>query len=369
VLFLVPAHPLVFRVSIQRIPLIIHDQHSLNTRKEFLMTIQRRLYAGAADLQPLLDLKQVCTTAENIYDFPAVSDLRVLLAPLPAKSTEARPAWEDEQGTVIAHVHRRALTQQATMLWEADGALVAYALIAPPSIVLTFQVHPQARNKGIEQETLTWALDGLQTQASRRGRSFSLWCRCHNSETARRTLLEEAGFHSSWQDLRLVSSLASPLPVVPLPSGFVLRQEVHGNELEQYQELHRVVFDGMSMGLDDHQSPDYQPDLDLIAVDSEGSFVSFCLCELKQVADDSGDYSVGSIGVIGTRPSYQKQGLGRTLLLTGMRLLQERGARAAFLEMDQSNTLAMQLFTSVGFRTVSAWQWEDHRVAEVPATV
>ncbi len=300
------------------------------------MTIQARLYAGAADLQPLLDLKRVCTTAENIYDFPTVSDLRVLLAPLPAKSTETNPPWEDDQGTVIPHLRRRAMTQQATMLWEADGALVAYALMVPPSLVLTFQVSPHAWDKGIEKELLTWALEGIQTQANQRGRSFSLWCRCHNSETARRTLLEEAGFHPGWQDLR---------------------QGVHGNELERYQDLHRAVFDGMSMGLDDHQSPDYQPDLDLIAVDSEGSFVSFCLCHLKQVADDSGDYSVGEIGVIGTRPAYQKQGLGRTLLLTGMRLLKERGARAAFLETDQGNTEAMHLFTSVGFRTVSAWQW------------
>ncbi|MBA2678809.1 MAG: GNAT family N-acetyltransferase [Ktedonobacteraceae bacterium] len=322
------------------------------------MTLQRRLYAGAADLQPLLDLKWVCSTAENLYDFPTVSDLRVLLAPLPATSTEARPPWEDEQGMVMAYLHQRAMTQQATMLWEDDGVLVAYALIAPPSLALTFQVSPQARGKGIEQDILTWALEGIQTQANQRGRSFSLWCRCHNSETARRTLLEEAGFHSHWQDVRLVSSLASLLPVAPLPSGFVLRQGVHGNELEQYQDLHRAVFEGMSMGLDDHQSPAYQPDLDLIAVDSQGVFVSFCLCELKQVADGSGEYSVGSIGVIGTRPASQKQGLGRTLLLTGMSLLKERGARTAFLETDQSNTQAMHLFTSVGFRTVSAWQWK-----------
>jgi ribosomal protein S18 acetylase RimI-like enzyme len=352
-----PARPLAFRVSIQLIPLIIHDWHQLNTRKEFLMTIQKRLYAGAADLQPLLDLKRVCTNAENIYDFPTVSDLRVLLAPLPAKNTEARPPWEDEQGTVIPHLHRSAMTQQATMLWEINGALVAYALLVPPSLALTFQVSPHARDKGIEKEILTWALAGIQTQANRRGRSFSLWCRCHNSETERRTLLEEAGFHPHWQDLRLVSSLASPLPVASLPSGFVLRQGVHGNELEQYQDLHRSVFDGMSMGLDYHQSPAYQPDLDLIAVGSEGSFVSFCLCQQKQVADDSGEYSVGEIGLIGTRPAYQKQGLGRTLLLTGMHLLKERGAMAAFLETEQGNTEAMNLFASVGFRTVSAWQW------------
>ena len=91
--FVVPARPLAFRVSIQ---LSIYDWHQLKTRKEFLMTLQRRLYAGAADLQALLDLERVCTTAENIYDFPTVSDLRILLEPLPAKITEAKPPWEDE---------------------------------------------------------------------------------------------------------------------------------------------------------------------------------------------------------------------------------------------------------------------------------
>ncbi|MBV9229799.1 MAG: GNAT family N-acetyltransferase, partial [Chloroflexi bacterium] len=299
------------------------------------MTIQKRLYAGTADLQPLLDLKRACTTAENIYDFPTLSDLRALLAPLPTQSGQARPPWEDEQGKVIPHLHRRAMAQQATMLWELDGSLVAYALLVPPSLALTFQVAPQARSKGIEQEILSWALEGLQTQASRRGKSFSLWCRCHSSETERRALLEEAGFHSRWQDLRLAASLASLPPAAPLPSGFVLRRGVHGSELEQYQELHRSVFDGIGMGLDYHQSPAYQPDLDLVAVSSEGAFVSFCLCQLKQVADDSGEYSVGEIGVIGTRPAYQKQGLGRTLLLTGMHLLKQRGAIIAFLETEE----------------------------------
>jgi len=46
-----------------------------------------------------------------------------------------------------------------------------------------------------------------------------------------------------------------------------------------------------------------------------------------------------------------------------MGLLKERGAMAPFLETEQGNTKAMHLFTSVGFRTVSAWQWlikEEH---------
>ena len=117
------------------------------------------------------------------------------------------------------------------------------------------------------------------------------------------------------------------------------------------------------MGLDYHQSLVYQPDLDLIAVDAAGTFEAFCLCELHQVADSSGEYTVGEIGVIGTRPTHRKLGLGRVLLLTGMRLLQQRGATSVFLETQQDNAAALHLFTSVGFRAVSAWQWMTKEIS------
>jgi mycothiol synthase len=323
------------------------------------MTIHIRPYAGVADLQRILDLKRACTTPQNIYDAPTISTLRTLLAPLPQGAAAERPTWEDEQGRVMGHLRRKALTQQATMLWEeTDGSLVAYALIAPPSTVLTFQVHPQARNRGLETQILAWAIAGAQEQARRCGRTFALWCRCHEYETERHVLLEEAGFRPlPAKDLRLVCSLDIPLPASHLPAGFVLRRGVHGEELQRYQELHQAVFDGTSMGLDYHRSPTYQPDLDLIAVDVAGTFVAFCLCELHQVADSHGEYPVGEIGVIGTRPTHQKLGLGRALLLTGLHRLKERGATAVFLETEQAETPALRLFTSLGFRRVSAWQW------------
>src|SRR5437588_2402013 len=94
-----------------------------------------------------------------------------LLAPFPRDPAAERPPWEDEQGRVIGHLHRRARTQQATMLWEeADGTPVAYALMAPPSTALTFQVHPHARGSGLETQILTWAMAGAQEQARQRGR-------------------------------------------------------------------------------------------------------------------------------------------------------------------------------------------------------
>lgn len=171
-------------------------------------------------------------------------------------------------------------------------------------------------------------------------------------------MLEAAGFLPLFErDLRLVHSLALPLPPASLPGGFSLKLGVKRSELDAYQELHQAVFDGMSMNMDYHESSSYQPELDLIAVEPAGRFGAFCQCELKWVTDNQGEHLVGEVGVIGTRPGLQRQGLGRALLLTGLRRLQERGATSAFLETSESNVPAQHLFTSVGFTHLSTWQW------------
>ena len=75
------------------------------------------------------------------------------------------------------------------------------------------------------------------------------------------------------------------------------------------------------------------------------------------MTDSHSEYTVGEIGVIGMRPTHQRRGLGRALLLTGMHLLKERGATSVFLETEQAETPALRLFTSLGFQRVSACQW------------
>ncbi len=51
------------------------------------------------------------------------------------------------------------------------------------------------------------------------------------------------------------------------------------------------------------------------------------------------------------------------MVITGMHRLKERGATDAFLETELAETPALHLFTSVGFRRVSAWQWMTKEIA------
>jgi|GEM_PF-2075865 len=321
----------------------------------------RRSYNGETDLDAVHALKQVYTTPQNIYDKPAVSDLRKLLAPITESIafTSEKSSWQEVLQGMSPESRHSAATQRLTALWEdVSNQLVAYALITQPGCGLTFQIHPEVQGQGLEAEILKWGLEQTQAIVQARGGTRELWCRCHESEQEYRRALEAAGFSPlPERDLRLVHAFASPPHPTSLAEGFSLKLGVTTSELDAYQELHRAVFDGMSTGMEYHQSSAYQPELDLIAVEPTGRFGAFCKCELKRVTDQQGEHLVGEVGVIGTRPELRRKGLGQALLLRGLRQMQVYGATGAFLETQESNVSAQRLFASVGFTHLSTWLW------------
>ena len=325
------------------------------------MNCTQRPYRSEIDLLAMLALKQLCTTPQNVYDRPTASDLRRLFIPFTELTTlpSEKQSWQEALRGMSSENRHRALTQRLTALWEdASGQLVAYALMVQPGCILTFQVHPQAQGQGVEAEILAWGLAQTQLIAQTRGASRDLWCRCHAVEQERQSMLEAAGFQPIFErDLRLVHPLDVPLSPASLSAGFSLKLGIKQEEFDAYQELHQAVFDGMGMCMDYHESSAYQPELDLMVVEPSGRFGAFCQCELKWVTDQQGERLVGEVGVIGTRPELQRQGLGRVLLLTGLRQMQARGATSAYLETSESNESAQRLFASAGFAQLSTWQW------------
>jgi ribosomal-protein-alanine N-acetyltransferase len=53
---------------------------------------------------------------------------------------------------------------------------------------------------------------------------------------------------------------------------------------------------------------------------------------------------------LAVEPAHQRQGVARSLLREGIRMLQHSGARRVFLEVRASNHPALALYASLGFR-------------------
>jgi mycothiol synthase len=66
---------------------------------------------------------------------------------------------------------------------------------------------------------------------------------------------------------------------------------------------------------------------------------------------------VGVIWMIGVAPAYRGQGLGKPILMAGMEYLKSRGVGSITLDVDRGNTLAIKLYTSVGFEKALEVHW------------
>ena len=65
----------------------------------------------------------------------------------------------------------------------------------------------------------------------------------------------------------------------------------------------------------------------------------------------------GIIGMIGVVPEFRSQGISSSILSSGMRYLKSLDVEDIGLEVDSSNTPAIRLYTSVGFKQVGEIHW------------
>lgn len=86
----------------------------------------------------------------------------------------------------------------------------------------------------------------------------------------------------------------------------------------------------------------------LLAV-SDGGIAGFCWTKLHPPDPPHQLASVGEIYVIGVDPDHQGTGLGRALVLTGLRWLHNHGTNDGMLFVDAANAPAVRLYRALGF--------------------
>jgi mycothiol synthase len=236
-------------------------------------------------------------------------------------------------------------------LWpDADAGLLGFAWFNPADCSLLMQVRPGPHTPEVQDQMLAWA--EARWQETVRGQPESkprrLVTGAFANDAGRRTWLERQGFtQGEGSYVHYHRPLAEPIPGPRLPGGYTVRGLAGEHEVASRASAHREAFDSTRL-TDEHyrrlrQMPEYAPELDVVAVAPGGVIGAFCQGWLDPVN------KVGEFEPVGTRPAHQRQGLGKAVLLEGLRRMKALGMESAFVCTEHDNTAAQQLYQAVGF--------------------
>jgi len=234
-------------------------------------------------------------------------------------------------------------------LWEDGDELLGFAWLEEPDGVV-MQVHPRLRGSGsLEREMLDWAAGQTRAVYGELA-GDELWTRLPEDEPRLEALLANLGFgRDPDHALKMARTLGEPLPERAPPDGWTVREV--GGEWGERVEIHREVWHPSRVTLAAYrrlrEAPGYDPSLDLVAVGPDGTFGSYCICWFDPQS------RTGLFEPLGTRPACRGMGLGKAVMLEGLRRLQKLGARVAFVTAVHDNLGARRLYESLGFETVN----------------
>ena len=231
------------------------------------------------------------------------------------------------------------------LVGEADGEIVAYVAIGYSSetdtCAIEIALHPMHRQRGHIQQLVEAAI----ADAGRRGaKAVRMWAFQRHYVEA----LERMGFDEE-RELRQVRRMLPFHGPSDLPSGFELRPFRPGLDERAWLAVNNAAFEGHpengSWTIDVLEDRERQPWFDpagfLVAWHGD-EMAGFCWTKLRG--------GIGEIYVIGVAPAFQGRSLGRALVVEGMRHMADRGMATVMLYVDASNSKALSMYRSLGFR-------------------
>lgn len=221
-------------------------------------------------------------------------------------------------------------------IWESGGQIRAVGMVQLPWLALDYACATEA----LVPEVFAWGAERASAIARERGDEFWLGIYISPHNAAHSAYAKALGFQldDEWAQIHLERDLNPHLPAVDLPDGFTFRPM--GGQVDAYVELHQTAFGSKNMRVDWRArtltAPEYRPELDLFIVDAADRPVAFSIGWLH---DDK-----GQIEPLGVHPDYQRLGLGRAVLLEGLRRLGVAGATRAHIHVYKHNDPALALY-------------------------
>jgi mycothiol synthase len=238
--------------------------------------------------------------------------------------------------------------QSSIHLWTENDQLIGWTLFSLDVHDFDVYVSPHLRGDPPEQEMLAWAME----QMSSHDHIQNIWVA--EDDSVRRCWMEENGFALEKDHfLYFKRSLSEHLNGASLPDGFHLRSS-RGEEDARLRSVTSYAAFGSNKPFEEYwlrtlrfmQSPVYVPEHEIFVVAPNGEIAAFCIIWTDKLN------KVGHFEPVATHPDFQRMGLGKSLLMEGLRRLKSEGMNEADVCTNNDNPAAIRLYESVGFQRV-----------------
>jgi mycothiol synthase len=240
----------------------------------------------------------------------------------------------------------RLRSGEGTHLTRSEaGTLVGYAQLSPSGDGFEGEllVHPDHRRRGHGSALLA------QVSATATG-PVRLWS--HGDTPGARALAHRTGWSRVRELLRLERPAAGllDLEVPDLPSGVSVRPFVPGADDEAWVAVNAAAFAGHPeqgrWTVADLRARIAEPWFDaglLLLAERSGELVAFCWLKVED--------GQGELYVLGVAPGHAGAGLGRALLVRGLRAVAADAGAPELVDLyvDGDNVPAVKLYTRLGF--------------------
>jgi len=287
-----------------------------------------RPYEGLQDLHAMLDLLSEGRKANNCTYYVHRGDLQWWLF------------YNDD---------RTQQWKSRIRLWMDNDRLIGWSLLSPfDGHAFDVYAEPSLRGTDAEREMLAWAVE----QLSDREYIQTTWVA--EDDNFRVRWLTENGFAAQEGFMHLFRRpISGPLAGASFPDGFHARAS-RGPEDAQLRAAASHASFGSTMPFDEYwqrtlrfmQSPVYVNEHDIFVTAPDGQVTAFCC-----IWNDNLN-KMGYFEPVGVHPNYQRRGLGRGMLLEGLRCLQSEGMTEASVCAESDSPAAIGLYESVGFQKV-----------------
>lgn len=235
---------------------------------------------------------------------------------------------------LILNCHSCDPIEKVTTIWKNEDGVIVGVLHPLGEGEIRLHVHPEYRSQALEDAILAHAEEYLsyQTQPGKNTVYLPVFSK---DVTRQETLIgrgytKTGGISHHWR-----RELVETIPDMPVTAGYSIRSmgtidEHPARSWASWRAFHNdepdTNYDGDWSWYQNIQSaPLYRRDLDIVAVTSQGKIVAFCTIYYD-------DHTRSAVCVlVGTAVEHQRRGLGKAVMLEGMRRLKKMGCRWVFV--------------------------------------